>query len=161
LLPVELAYLALVAAPLIACVIWGAMRQSRRVDALILLTGTSILWVALWLSQGTMIFAILVMAIAVMICWSHISAASRLKWTDSVLARFVPRLLILGTIVVVLVRMPAIVYSLYIMRLPLPVEYILYTPALLMIFATLDIVQTEALVRAVKRTPKKKVEENP
>jgi hypothetical protein len=161
LLPVELAYLALVAAPLIAFVIWGAMRQSRRVDALILLTGTSILWVALWLSQGTMIFAILVMAIAVMICWSHISAASRLKWTDSVLARFVPRLLILGTIVVVLVRMPAIVYSLYIMRLPLPVEYILYTPALLMIFATLDIVQTEALVRAVKRTPKKKVEENP
>ena len=155
LLPVELAYLALVAAPFIALVIWVTIKRSRRVDALILLAGTSILWIALWLSQGAMMFGILVIAIAVMICWSHLSAASRIEWNDGVLARFVPRLLILGTIVVVLIRMPAIVYSLYIMRFPLPVEYILYTPALLMIFATLDIVQTEALFRAVRRRPKK------
>jgi len=160
-LPIGLAVLALIAAPIIALVAWGALRQNRRVDALVALTGSTVLWIALWLSQDAAVFAILIMAIAITVCWSHLSAVSRVQWSGGALTKFVPRLLILGTIVVVLVRMPAIVYSLYVMKFPLPVEYILYTPALLMIFATFDIVQTEALVRAVKRTPKKKVEENP
>jgi hypothetical protein len=159
-LPIGLAVLALVAAPIIALVAWGALKQNRRVDALVALTGSTVLWIALWFGQDATVFAILVMAIAITVCWSHLSAVSRVRWSGGALTKFVPRLLILGTIVVVLVRMPAIVYSLYVMKFPLPVEYVLYTPALLMIFATLDIVQTEALVRAVKRTPKKRIEEN-
>jgi hypothetical protein len=160
-LPVGLAVLALVAAPMIALVAWGSLRSCRRIDALLALIGSTVLWIALWFSQDATIFSILVMAIAITVCWSHMSAVSRVKWSGRALTKFVPRLLILGTIVVVLVRMPAIVYSLYIFRLPLPIEYVLYTPALLMILATLDIVQTEALVRAVKTRPKREVEENP
>lgn len=150
-LPIGLAVLALVAAPIVALVAWGIVRPNRRIDALVALMASTVLWIALWFSQDAIVFAILVMAIAVTVCWSHLSAVSRVRWSGGALTKFVPKLLILGTIVVILVRMPAIVYSLYIMRLPLPVEYILYTPALLMIFATLDIVQTEALFRAARK----------
>jgi len=160
-LPFGLAALALFAAPIIALFLWGTMRSSRRIDALVVLMGSTVLWIALWFTQDVAVFAILVMATAVTVGWSHLSAVSRVQWSGGALIKYIPRLLVLGTIVVVLVRMPAIVYSLYVMKFPLPIEYVLYTPALLMIFATLDIVQTEALVRAVKRTPKGKVEENP
>jgi len=160
LFPVELAYVVLLGAPLIALILWATFDRARKVDSLILLTATSVLWIVLWFSQGAMAFAIIVMAIAVVLCWSYLSAASRVKWDTGVLARFVPRLLILSTIVVVLIRMPAIVYSLYMIKFPLPVEYILYTPAILMIFATLDIVQTEALVRAARRKPKREPDTN-
>lgn len=149
-----LALIALVAAPVLALVAWKVMEPIRRMDAILTLSVATALWVVLWFAQGLLIVSCLVMALAVLMAWSFLSASSRVKWTGAMTARFASNLLILGTIVVVLVRFPAIVYSLYVVRnLPVAVEYILYTPPLLMIFATIDVIQTEALFRAARRGP--------
>jgi len=142
---------ALLAAPIVVLALWKTMGTLGRTGGIISLTATTGLWIAVWALQSATLSAVVLMALAVLICWSHLSASSRVRWTSAATGKFVSSLLILGTIVVIFVRMPAIVYSLYITRLPLAVEYILYTPPLLMIFATLDLVQTEILFRAGRK----------
>ncbi len=150
-----LAVIALVFVPIGVLALWTYTKPQHRVGAIVVLAASTAVWVVLWFAQNTALFAILVLVTAAMISWSVLSASSRVRWTGLGTAKFVSGLLILGTIVFVLVRMPALVYSLYVVRgLPVAVEYILYTPPLLMIFVTLDIVQTEALFRAARRDAK-------
>jgi len=147
-----LSAIALVAAPVIAIVAWRNIASSRRIDAVLTLLLTTALWVALWFAQGLIIVSALIAAMAVLVSWSFISASSRVDWTAAATTKFTANLLILGAVVLILIRLPGVVYSLYVVRgLPAAVEYILYTPPLLMIFALIDIVQTEALFRAARR----------
>ena len=146
-----LAAVTMVVAPVLALATWNVLRPRWRLDALLILCASAVLWAVVWLVQDIALFTFFSLVLAVTICWSSLSASARVNWNGLAVTRYTSRLLVLGMIVVVLVRMPAIVYSLYTVKLPFAAEYVLYTPPLLMIFATIDIVQTEALWRAVAK----------
>ena len=152
---IGLSTICLIIAPIIALIVWRSVPVRYRLDAVIVLGLSSIFWIALWFIQSLTFSTILIFIIAIFVSWSYLSASFRVDWTGTALSKFVSNLLILSTIVIVIVQMPAIVYSLYIIKLPLAAEYVLYTPPLLMIFVTLDIVQTEALFKSAKKGKEK------